>query len=121
MTQILNATLANAGDLVLSRGSHGYAIECPVGGLIDRSMTSVGPSPSEPLLDQAKYLHHAGSPALLALTALGVQPARVRRRSRPQELLHCARNHRSPRGGIGNGADELCDFLVSEPDREQGA
>src|ERR1700730_6347817 len=44
----------------------------PVGGLIDRSVTSVGPSRSEAVLDQAKYLHHAGSPWFLALTALAV-------------------------------------------------
>src|SRR5713226_3893552 len=44
----------------------------PVGGLIDRSATHVVPSQSEVALDQAKYLHHAGSPWFLALTALGV-------------------------------------------------
>jgi KUP system potassium uptake protein len=44
----------------------------PVGGLIERSVTSVGPSRSEAVLDQAKYLDHAGSPWFLALTALGV-------------------------------------------------
>jgi KUP system potassium uptake protein len=44
----------------------------PVGGLIDRSVTSVGPSRAEGVLDQAKYLHHAGNPWFLALTALGV-------------------------------------------------
>src|SRR5216684_1869474 len=44
----------------------------PVGGLIDRSVTGVGPSRSEAVLEQAKYLHHAGSPWFLALTALGV-------------------------------------------------
>jgi KUP system potassium uptake protein len=44
----------------------------PVGGLIDRSVTNAGPSRSEAVLDQAKYLHHAGSPWFLALTALGV-------------------------------------------------
>src|SRR3979411_1275328 len=44
----------------------------PVGGLIDRSVTSVGPSRLDALLDQPKYLHHAGSPWFLALTALGV-------------------------------------------------
>jgi KUP system potassium uptake protein len=42
----------------------------PVGGLIDRSVAGVGPS--EAVLDQANYLHHAGSPWFLALTALGV-------------------------------------------------
>src|SRR3984957_12442196 len=41
-------------------------------GLIDRSATGVVPSQSEARLDQAKYLHHAGSPWFLALTALGV-------------------------------------------------
>jgi KUP system potassium uptake protein len=41
-------------------------------GLIDRSVTGVVPSQSENKLDQAKYLHHAGSPWFLALTALGV-------------------------------------------------
>src|SRR3979409_1527037 len=44
----------------------------PVGGLIDRSVTSVGPSRLDAVLDQAKYLHHAGRPWFLALTALGV-------------------------------------------------
>src|SRR3981189_2261 len=44
----------------------------PVGGLIDRSVSGVSPGPSEAVLDQAKYLHHAGSPWFLALTALGV-------------------------------------------------
>src|SRR3981189_32496 len=44
----------------------------PVGGLIDRAVAGVGLSPSEAALDQAKYLHHAGSPWFLALTALGV-------------------------------------------------
>ena len=41
-------------------------------GLIDRSVTSLGFDHPEPALDQAKYLHHAGSPWFLALTALGV-------------------------------------------------
>ena len=41
-------------------------------GLIDRSATRVVPSQSEVAPDQAKYLHHAGSPWFLALTALGV-------------------------------------------------
>src|SRR4030081_3859141 len=44
----------------------------PIGGLIDRAVAGVGLSPSEAALDQAKYLHHAGSPWFLALTALGV-------------------------------------------------
>jgi KUP system potassium uptake protein len=44
----------------------------PVGGLIDRSAMRVVPSQSEVAPDQAKYLHHAGSPWFLALTALGV-------------------------------------------------
>src|SRR5258708_3089553 len=44
----------------------------PVGGLIDRSAAGVVLSPSEAKVDQAKYLHHAGSPWFLALTALGV-------------------------------------------------
>src|SRR5450631_837515 len=44
----------------------------PVGGLIDRFVTGAGSSPSDAVLDQAKYLHHAGSPWFLALTALGV-------------------------------------------------
>jgi KUP system potassium uptake protein len=43
-----------------------------VSGLIDRSVTSLGFDHPEPALDQAKYLHHAGSPWFLALTALGV-------------------------------------------------
>jgi KUP system potassium uptake protein len=41
-------------------------------GLIDRSVTDAGPSQPPAHLDQAKYLHHAGSPWFLALTALGV-------------------------------------------------
>src|ERR1700730_3548884 len=44
----------------------------PIGGLIDRSAAGVVQSPSDAKLDQAKYLHHAGSPWFLALTALGV-------------------------------------------------
>src|ERR1700704_6931796 len=44
----------------------------PVGGLIDRSVSGAVPSPADAVLDQAKYLHHAGSPWFLALTALGV-------------------------------------------------
>ena len=44
----------------------------PIGGLIDSAVAGVGLSPSEAALDQAKYLHHAGSPWFLALTALGV-------------------------------------------------
>src|SRR5450432_1670533 len=44
----------------------------PVGGLIDRSITDAGPSASDAVRDQPKYLHHAGSPWYLALTALGV-------------------------------------------------
>src|SRR6202035_5563866 len=41
-------------------------------GLIDRSATGVVPGHSGARLDQAKYLHHAGNPWFLALTALGV-------------------------------------------------
>jgi KUP system potassium uptake protein len=46
----------------------------PVGSLIDRSAPSFNPNPDQPAspLDQAKYLHHAGSSWFLALTALGV-------------------------------------------------
>src|SRR6201994_4242044 len=44
----------------------------PVNGRIGRPAASVGLNPSEAMLDQAKYLHHAGSPWFLALTALGV-------------------------------------------------
>src|SRR5260370_6986971 len=44
----------------------------PVGGLIDRSVANVGPSLAVVALDHAKYLHHAGRPAFLVLTALGV-------------------------------------------------
>jgi KUP system potassium uptake protein len=40
--------------------------------LIDRSVASPGVDRSESALDQANYLHHAGSPWFLALTALGV-------------------------------------------------
>src|SRR6266404_4198925 len=42
------------------------------GDLIDRSVTGVVPSQLGAKLDQAKYLHHTGSPWFLALTALGV-------------------------------------------------
>src|SRR5450631_3391025 len=44
----------------------------PVGSLIDRSLSDSAPGPSEAVVDQAKFLHHAGSPWFLALTALGV-------------------------------------------------
>src|SRR3981189_2941044 len=47
-------------------------IGAPSGDLIDRSATGVVASPSDTKLDQAKFLHHAGSPWFLALTALGV-------------------------------------------------
>jgi KUP system potassium uptake protein len=40
--------------------------------LIDRAIVSSGADRSGPALDQANYLHHAGSPWFLALTALGV-------------------------------------------------
>ena len=44
----------------------------PVGSLVDRAVADSGRDPSEALLDHAKYLHHAGSPWILALAALGV-------------------------------------------------
>src|ERR1700710_2647559 len=44
----------------------------PVGSLIDRSLSDSAAGPLEAVVDQAKYLHHAGSPWFLALTALGV-------------------------------------------------
>ncbi len=44
----------------------------PVGVLVDRAVTGLGLRSSEAALDQAKYLHHAGSPWSLALAALGV-------------------------------------------------
>jgi KUP system potassium uptake protein len=44
----------------------------PIADLTSRSVAGLAPSPSEAARDQAKYLHHAGSPAFLALTALGV-------------------------------------------------
>jgi KUP system potassium uptake protein len=40
--------------------------------LIDRSVASAGIDRLEPARDHANYLHHAGSPWFLALTALGV-------------------------------------------------
>ena len=43
-----------------------------VGDLIDRAAMSVGVDRVEPVLEQASYLHHAGSTWFLALTALGV-------------------------------------------------
>jgi KUP system potassium uptake protein len=44
----------------------------PVGGMVERAVSGLGFDPSEAVRDQAKYLHHAGSPGFLALTALGV-------------------------------------------------
>src|SRR5882757_3109637 len=44
----------------------------PIGGLIDRSVTSLGFDHPESAFDRANYLQHAGSPWFLALTALGV-------------------------------------------------
>src|SRR3984957_1283772 len=44
----------------------------PVGGMVERAVSGLGFDPSEAVLDQANYLHHAGSPWFLALTALGV-------------------------------------------------
>src|SRR6267154_2245215 len=44
----------------------------PAGGLIDRSVASLDLGQSVSVHDQAKFLHHAGSPWFLALTALGV-------------------------------------------------
>jgi KUP system potassium uptake protein len=44
----------------------------PVADLTSRSVAGLAPSRPEAAADQAKYLHHAGSPAFLALTALGV-------------------------------------------------
>jgi KUP system potassium uptake protein len=43
----------------------------PVADLTSRSVSGLAPSQPE-AADHAKYLHHAGSPAFLALTALGV-------------------------------------------------
>jgi KUP system potassium uptake protein len=44
----------------------------PVGSLVDRAVADSGHAQPDAHLDQAKYLHHAGSPWFLALTALGV-------------------------------------------------
>jgi KUP system potassium uptake protein len=44
----------------------------PVGGPTGLSVQSFGPSQPGAVPDHANYLHHAGSPAFLALTALGV-------------------------------------------------
>jgi KUP system potassium uptake protein len=44
----------------------------PVGGPAGLSVQSLGPSQPGAVPDHANYLHHAGSPAFLALTALGV-------------------------------------------------
>src|ERR1700743_3558280 len=44
----------------------------PVGGLIDRAVASFDFVQTASIQDQAKFLHHAGSPWFLALTALGV-------------------------------------------------
>src|SRR5476649_1987882 len=40
--------------------------------VVGRSAASIGAGHPETVLDQAKYLHHTGSPWFLALTALGV-------------------------------------------------
>ena len=44
----------------------------PAGDLVSRSVASFAPARAEAALDQPNYLHHAGSPGFLALTALGV-------------------------------------------------
>ena len=44
----------------------------PVGGPAGLAVQSLGPSQPGAVPDHANYLHHAGSPAFLALTALGV-------------------------------------------------
>ncbi len=44
----------------------------PVGSLVDRAVADSGHAQPDVHLDHAKYLHHAGSPWFLALTALGV-------------------------------------------------
>src|SRR6201996_7082024 len=44
----------------------------PVGSLVDRAVADSGHAQPDPRLDHAGYLHHAGSPWFLALTALGV-------------------------------------------------
>src|ERR1700753_3740269 len=44
----------------------------PVGSLVDRAVAESGHAEPDPRLDQPAYLHHAGSPWFLALTALGV-------------------------------------------------
>jgi KUP system potassium uptake protein len=44
----------------------------PASGLIDRAVASYDPGQPGAVPDQANYLHHAGSPWFLALTALGV-------------------------------------------------
>jgi KUP system potassium uptake protein len=44
----------------------------PVGSLIDRSLSDSGSGQPGAVADRAKFLHHAGSPWFLALTALGV-------------------------------------------------
>jgi KUP system potassium uptake protein len=44
----------------------------PTGDLIRRSVRDSGLDQPESVLDQPNYLHHAGSPGFLALTALGV-------------------------------------------------
>jgi len=44
----------------------------PASDLVSRSVASFAPSRAETVLDQPNYLHHAGNPGFLALTALGV-------------------------------------------------
>jgi KUP system potassium uptake protein len=44
----------------------------PAGGLIDRTVARLASGQAGSIHDQAKFLHHAGSPWFLALTALGV-------------------------------------------------
>jgi KUP system potassium uptake protein len=50
----------------------GMPSSAPAGGLIDRAVAGLDPGPVGSIQDQAKFLHHAGSPWFLALTALGV-------------------------------------------------
>ena len=47
-------------------------MDSSVGSLIDRAVANPGPMQAAGGRDHANYLHHAGSPWFLALTALGV-------------------------------------------------
>ena len=99
----------------------------PIGGLIDRSVAGLVHGPAEAALDQPKYLHHAGSPWFLALTALGVvfgdigtsplyafQVALDRHRPCGAGCRRRARHRLADfLGADGDGVAEICDFRAA--------